>query len=44
VVRGASYAVVDMSAAIDSGPMADPQLAAGDRVIVPSAEAFSLPS
>ena len=40
LVRGATYAVVDVTPAFTGGVPADPQLAAGDRIIVPSAGCF----
>ena len=40
VVRGANYAVLDMTTAITGGVSVDPQLAAGDRVIVPTLGCF----
>lgn len=40
VVRGTSYAVVDVTPAFTGGVPADPQLAAGDRIIVPSSGCF----
>lgn len=40
LIRGASYAIVDVTPAFTGGVPADPQLAAGDRVVVPSAGCF----
>ncbi|MCX7282742.1 MAG: polysaccharide biosynthesis/export family protein [Novosphingobium sp.] len=40
LVRGSAYAIVDVSPAFTGGVPADPQLAAGDRIIVPSASCF----
>jgi protein involved in polysaccharide export with SLBB domain len=40
LVRGGSYAMVDVTPAFTGGVPADPQLAAGDRIIVPSANCF----
>lgn len=40
LVRGNMYAVVDVTPAFTGGVPADPQLAAGDRIIVPSAGCF----
>jgi polysaccharide biosynthesis/export protein len=41
LVRSASYAVVDVTPAFTGGVPADPQLAAGDRIIVPSTSCFN---
>jgi protein involved in polysaccharide export with SLBB domain len=40
LIRGTSYAAIDMSTAITGGVAIDPQMAAGDRVIVPSLGCF----
>ena len=40
LIRGDSYAVLDLRPALDGGPFIDPQLAPGDRIIVPSAGCF----
>lgn len=40
LVRGDRYAVIDVTPAFTGGVPADPQLAAGDRIIVPSAGCF----
>ncbi|MDZ3830816.1 MAG: polysaccharide biosynthesis/export family protein [Sphingopyxis sp.] len=40
LIRGDHYAVIDVTAAFSGGVPADPQLAAGDRIIVPSAGCF----
>lgn len=40
LLRGDSYAIVDVTPAFTGGVPADPQLAAGDRIIVPSAGCF----
>lgn len=41
LVRGGVYAVVDVTRAFVGGVPADPQLAAGDRIVVPSAGCFN---
>ncbi len=41
LVRGEMYAVVDVTPAFTGGVPADPQLAAGDRIIVPSTSCFN---
>lgn len=41
LVRGGVYAVVDVTRAFSGGVPADPQLAAGDRIVVPSAGCFN---
>lgn len=41
LVRGADYAVIDVTPAFTGGVPADPQLAAGDRIVVPSAGCFN---
>ncbi len=40
LVRGGRYARIDVTAAFTGGVPADPQLAAGDRILVPSAGCF----
>ena len=40
LLRGSGYAVIDVTPALGSGQYADPQLAAGDRIIVPSSGCF----
>lgn len=40
LVRGDTYAMIDVTRAFTGGVPADPQLAAGDRIIVPSAGCF----
>lgn len=40
LVRGDRFAVIDVTPAFTGGVPADPQLAAGDRIIVPSAGCF----
>lgn len=40
LVRGDRYAVIDVTPAFTGGVPADPQLAAGDRIIVPTAGCF----
>lgn len=40
VLRGDTYAVVDVTPAFTGGVPADPQLASGDRVVVPSTGCF----
>lgn len=41
LVRGGNYAVIDTTPAFSGGVPADPQLAAGDRIVVPSAGCFN---
>jgi polysaccharide export outer membrane protein len=40
LIRGESYAMLDVTPAIAGGVPADPQLASGDRIVVPSAGCF----
>lgn len=40
LVRGGQYAVIDVTRAFSGGVPADPQLAAGDRIFVPTANCF----
>lgn len=40
LLRGGMYAVVDVTPAFTGGVPADPQLASGDRIVVPSAGCF----
>ena len=40
LIRGDSYAMVDLRPALGNGSFVDPQLATGDRIIVPSAGCF----
>lgn len=41
LVRGGVYAVIDVTRAFSGGVPADPQLAAGDRIVVPSVGCFN---